>query len=211
MHSKEPEKSRSSARTKPKGKKQESPEDEPLLKLTPSEDLFFCDDFNRADESDALLLELASLDLGQASDCKPPSLNSFGGETQVSTNSETNAISLGDIFGEMSTGVDNQWSKFLPSQILGKELGNHSTLWQATAGAVEDPPSGLSKTSPKLQAMPGSKKVNTSYFPKTISNFPLLQNSGKDMSSWYNLFADLDPLSNPDSVTNTQKEDDRNC
>ena len=36
--------------------------------------------------------------------------------------------------------------------------------------------------------------------------------TGKDMSSWYNLFADLDPLGNPDALSNNKKEDDdRNC
>ena len=30
------------------------------------------------------------------------------------------------------------------------------------------------------------------------------------MASWYNLFADLDPLGNPDALSN-KKDDDRNC
>jgi hypothetical protein len=35
---------------------------------------------------------------------------------------------------------------------------------------------------------------------------------GKNMSSWYNLFADLDPLGNPDALSSNKKEDDdRNC
>ncbi len=33
-----------------------------------------------------------------------------------------------------------------------------------------------------------------------------------DMSSWFNLFADLDPLANPDAVGKKSNEvDDRNC
>lgn len=31
------------------------------------------------------------------------------------------------------------------------------------------------------------------------------------MASWYNLFADLDPLGNPDALGNKKEDDDRNC
>ena len=35
--------------------------------------------------------------------------------------------------------------------------------------------------------------------------------AGQDMSQWFNLFADLDPLSNPDAIGKTTKEEDKNC
>ena len=35
--------------------------------------------------------------------------------------------------------------------------------------------------------------------------------SKQDMSQWFNLFADLDPLSNPDAIGKTTKEEDKNC
>ena len=39
------------------------------------------------------------------------------------------------------------------------------------------------------------------------------QNDGKksDMSQWFSLFADLDPLANPDAIGKTTKEEDKNC
>ncbi|KAG8225173.1 hypothetical protein J437_LFUL006698 [Ladona fulva] len=37
------------------------------------------------------------------------------------------------------------------------------------------------------------------------------QGGGKDMSKWFNLFADLDPLANPDAIGGKSEEFDRNC
>ena len=35
--------------------------------------------------------------------------------------------------------------------------------------------------------------------------------SNKDMSQWFSLFADLDPLANPDAIGKSTKETDPNC
>ena len=35
--------------------------------------------------------------------------------------------------------------------------------------------------------------------------------SNKDMSQWFSLFADLDPLANPDAIGKDTKESDPNC
>ena len=35
--------------------------------------------------------------------------------------------------------------------------------------------------------------------------------SKADMSQWFSLFADLDPLANPDAIGKTTKEEDKNC
>ena len=35
--------------------------------------------------------------------------------------------------------------------------------------------------------------------------------SNKDMSQWFSLFADLDPLANPDAIGKSTKESDPNC
>ena len=44
---------------------------------------------------------------------------------------------------------------------------------------------------------------------------PSLPNSAKskakDMSQWFSLFADLDPLANPDAIGKSTKESDPNC
>ncbi len=37
------------------------------------------------------------------------------------------------------------------------------------------------------------------------------QKSNKDMSQWFSLFADLDPLANPDAIGKSTKEQDPNC
>ena len=37
------------------------------------------------------------------------------------------------------------------------------------------------------------------------------KSKSKDMSQWFNLFADLDPLANPDAIGKTTKEEDKNC
>ena len=40
-----------------------------------------------------------------------------------------------------------------------------------------------------------------------IFSFLLAPNSGnQDMSAWFNLFADLDPLSNPDAIGHSDDE-----
>uniref|UniRef100_A0AAY4AH34 AH domain-containing protein n=1 Tax=Denticeps clupeoides TaxID=299321 RepID=A0AAY4AH34_9TELE len=77
---------------------------------------------------------------------------------------------------------------FLPSQLLDHSLS--STGW-ATPPMFQ---------APSLQP------------PATSSHDPLPQTSsktsgnGRDMSAWYNLFADLDPLSNPDAIGRTDEE-----
>jgi hypothetical protein len=38
-----------------------------------------------------------------------------------------------------------------------------------------------------------------------------LASSNKDMSQWFSLFADLDPLANPDAIGKDTKESDPNC
>ena len=51
--------------------------------------------------------------------------------------------------------------------------------------------------------------------PKDPSNVASAQakpsTSSKDMSQWFSLFADLDPLANPDAIGKGTKESDPNC
>ncbi len=37
------------------------------------------------------------------------------------------------------------------------------------------------------------------------------KSGSSDMSQWFSLFADLDPLANPDAIGKTTKEEDKNC
>ncbi|XP_018410622.1 PREDICTED: islet cell autoantigen 1 [Nanorana parkeri] len=89
-------------------------------------------------------------------------------------------------------------SGFLPSQLLDQNLSSlHSSLydWTAFSGALSSTPSSSSASSST------TIHQNSNAAPqKDVSK------STKDLSTWYNLFADLDPLSNPDAVGKTDKE-----
>ncbi|KAJ8349878.1 hypothetical protein SKAU_G00250080 [Synaphobranchus kaupii] len=82
-------------------------------------------------------------------------------------------------------------SGFLPSQLLDQSLS--STGW-ATPPMFQAPPlqpPQLPDQAPPTQSAP---KINASTGP------------ARDMSAWFNLFADLDPLSNPDAIGRSDDE-----
>lgn len=74
---------------------------------------------------------------------------------------------------------------FLPSQLLDHSLS--STGW-ATPPMFQAPP---------LQTAP-SPNQSAQSAPRAAAN--AAPGGSKDMSAWFNLFADLDPLSNPDAI-----------
>lgn len=80
---------------------------------------------------------------------------------------------------------------FLPSQLLDHSLS--STGW-ATPPMFQAPP---------LQPPTGP---NQSAQPAPTSTTNAAQGGSKDMSAWFNLFADLDPLSNPDAIGRSADE-----
>ncbi|XP_045662482.1 islet cell autoantigen 1-like protein [Ursus americanus] len=84
-------------------------------------------------------------------------------------------------------------SRFLPSQLF--DLGLHAAgafnSW-ASQGGLEVP---LSHT--ENQPVPPQS-------PKKLTKSP--NNGNQDMSAWFNLFADLDPLSNPDAIGHSDDE-----
>ncbi|KAL1021697.1 hypothetical protein UPYG_G00016760 [Umbra pygmaea] len=81
---------------------------------------------------------------------------------------------------------------FLPSQLLDHTL--RSTGW-ATPPMFQAPPLQPSSTGQVQSIQDG---------PKSTANVP--KGASRDMSAWFNLFADLDPLSNPDAIG--RSEDD---
>ncbi|CAN7982400.1 unnamed protein product, partial [Ixodes hexagonus] len=87
-------------------------------------------------------------------------------------------------------------AQFLPSQLL--DLEDAIGALQLT-GACADVPS-LEPTKPAVPA-PKQQPLNK----------PLRKQDKKDMSAWFNLFADLDPLANPDAIGKKPAEEDRNC
>ncbi|XP_030602292.1 islet cell autoantigen 1-like isoform X1 [Archocentrus centrarchus] len=80
---------------------------------------------------------------------------------------------------------------FLPSQLLDHSLS--STGW-ATPPMFQAPP---------LQTAPSSNQSAQSA-PRAAAN--AAPGGSKDMSAWFNLFADLDPLSNPDAIGRSADE-----
>lgn len=82
---------------------------------------------------------------------------------------------------------------FLPSQLLDHSL---STTGWATPPMFQAPP--LQPPSSGGQSQPAQNTPNSS------ASAP--KGSSRDMSAWFNLFADLDPLSNPDAIGRSDQE-----
>ncbi|XP_008515606.2 islet cell autoantigen 1-like protein isoform X2 [Equus przewalskii] len=84
-------------------------------------------------------------------------------------------------------------SRFLPSQLfdLGLRAAGAAHSW-ASAGASE-PPLSQTDNQPRPSRSPGK-----------VTKSP--DNGNQDMSAWFNLFADLDPLSNPDAIGHSDDE-----
>ncbi|KAM4688181.1 islet cell autoantigen 1 isoform 2-T9 [Discoglossus pictus] len=99
--------------------------------------------------------------------------------------------------GDKEPNADSS-AGFLPSQLLDQDMNDFQSSfhgWTANSGAPMSPsPSQLAPASSNLNS--DVNKIP----PKDVSK------STKDLSTWYNLFADLDPLSNPDAVGKTDKE-----
>lgn len=56
-------------------------------------------------------------------------------------------------------------------------------------------------------------KIKLNSFSLTLFQTPskMSNASKKDMSAWYDLFADLDPLANPDALDSKTLEEERSC
>ncbi|KAK7144438.1 hypothetical protein R3I94_010756 [Phoxinus phoxinus] len=87
----------------------------------------------------------------------------------------------------------NTHAGFLPSHLLDHSL---STTGWATPPMFQAPP--LQPPSGGGQSQP------TQNTPNSSASAP--KGSSRDMSAWFNLFADLDPLSNPDAIGRSDQE-----
>ncbi|XP_078394930.1 islet cell autoantigen 1 isoform X3 [Cetorhinus maximus] len=87
-------------------------------------------------------------------------------------------------------------SGFLPSQLFDKSLGDAS--FSVASWAADDV--SLQSTSQSTGQLNGLIE-NISKNP-----FKATQKNPTDLSTWFNLFADLDPLSNPDAIGRTDKQ-----
>ncbi|XP_034462943.1 islet cell autoantigen 1-like isoform X4 [Hippoglossus hippoglossus] len=82
---------------------------------------------------------------------------------------------------------------FLPSQLLDHSLS--ATGW-STPPMFKAPP---------LQASPNQNQ-SAQLAPSSVADGAAASGGSKDMSAWFNLFADLDPLSNPDAIGRSADE-----
>ncbi|XP_053570071.1 LOW QUALITY PROTEIN: islet cell autoantigen 1 [Bombina bombina] len=95
--------------------------------------------------------------------------------------------------GNIEQSEDSSAS-YLPSQLLDQDMNDLQSSFHDWAANSGIPPSS--------QPAPASSSPNTN-----INKMPQKDVSkSKDLTTWYNLFADLDPLSNPDAVGKTDKE-----
>ncbi|XP_069769816.1 islet cell autoantigen 1 isoform X2 [Narcine bancroftii] len=109
------------------------------------------------------------------------------------------------VFGDLSSPfnptageVDQSLSPsgFLPSQLFDKSVGDAS--FSATGWIADDL---------NIQPTSQSKELINGFIEnKSKNQFKAVQKNSTDLSTWFNLFADLDPLSNPDAIGRTDKE-----
>ncbi|XP_068425958.1 islet cell autoantigen 1 [Clinocottus analis] len=85
-------------------------------------------------------------------------------------------------------------SFFLPSQLLDQSLNHQPSSLLDWAGVAPQPAAQAKDPSSGANQNPSKSAVNDN------------AGTSKDLSAWFNLFADLDPLSNPDAVGKTDRE-----
>ncbi|RLW11315.1 hypothetical protein DV515_00001552 [Chloebia gouldiae] len=87
-------------------------------------------------------------------------------------------------------------SGYLPSQLLDQNMNDLQSSLHGWAASSVSPPS-----IPQPAQKPHSQNVSDEKTPVKEST-----KNPKDLTAWFSLFADLDPLSNPDAVGKTDKE-----
>ncbi|XP_049655016.1 LOW QUALITY PROTEIN: islet cell autoantigen 1 [Accipiter gentilis] len=114
---------------------------------------------------------------------------------QVALADLTMNSSAGDV-ENTSSSVAPTPSGYLPSQLLDQNMNDLQSSLHGWAANSVSPPS-----IPQPAQKPNSLNVNANKTPvKDPTKNP------KDLTAWFSLFADLDPLSNPDAVGKTDKE-----
>lgn len=102
-----------------------------------------------------------------------------------------------DVFGENELSSNNraevqpeeESAFFLPSKLLDQNMNDLQSTISGWPTAV-----------------PQNTSENTSVASQISSRPTAKDQSSKDLSAWFNLFADLDPLSNPDAIGRTDEE-----
>ncbi|XP_045901995.1 islet cell autoantigen 1 isoform X1 [Micropterus dolomieu] len=110
-----------------------------------------------------------------------------------------------EVFGDTEEGMSaasgrpaeaqqKENSFFLPSQLLDQSLNNLQSSLSDWAGVIPQPVAQATQHSSGANQKPSKPAVKET------------TGTSKDLSAWFNLFADLDPLSNPDAVGKTDTE-----
>ncbi|XP_058259312.1 islet cell autoantigen 1-like isoform X5 [Hemibagrus wyckioides] len=114
-------------------------------------------------------------------------------EAPASAPCSTHTAAAGSTNATRSPSQPPSPTGFLPSQLL--DHGLSTTGWM-TPPMFQTPP---------LQAPPTGGQVPAAQnSSRTLDNAP--KGGARDMSAWFNLFADLDPLSNPDAIGRSDEE-----
>lgn len=85
---------------------------------------------------------------------------------------------------------EEEYAFFMPSKLLDQNMNDRQSTVSGWATAIP-------------QNIPESSSVASQ-----ISSKSAVKDTSKDLSAWFNLFADLDPLSNPDAIGRTSEEDE---
>ncbi|XP_071395021.1 islet cell autoantigen 1 [Centroberyx affinis] len=112
-----------------------------------------------------------------------------------------------EVFGEREEGTSaasgrggpveaqqNENSFFLPSHLLDQSLNNLQSSLSDWARSIPQPVSQATEQSSGANQNPSKPAAKET------------AGTSKDLSAWFNLFADLDPLSNPDAVGKSDGE-----
>ncbi|KAM6994436.1 islet cell autoantigen 1 [Tautogolabrus adspersus] len=97
--------------------------------------------------------------------------------------------------GERVEAEQREESFFLPSQLFDQSLNNPQSSMSDWSGISPQPVAEATEHSSGANQNPPKQTVK-----ETAAG------TSKDLSAWFNLFADLDPLSNPDAVGKTDRD-----
>ncbi|XP_066571620.1 islet cell autoantigen 1 isoform X2 [Amia ocellicauda] len=117
----------------------------------------------------------------------------FGREWQAAFGEEE-CVGVAGPTGAGDPAQEDSASGFLPSQLLDQNMNNLQSSFAEWA---------LSNAETAAQTAERAAGTNESESKPSVRETP---KPAKDLSAWFNLFADLDPLSNPDAVGRTDRE-----
>lgn len=133
----------------------------------------------------------------------------FGASSSEKSVIESELESLLDDMHNSGSTAESNIPNFLPSQLLEMTSG-FSDLDLSSAALI---PVQQSQKSDNTSNNIASNSKSTSNSKQKLPSTGATKKGKKDISAWFNLFADLDPLSNPDAVgkKTDDGDNDRNC